>query len=98
MAFKPCSCGSAGSIEPLAISKEQAFQIIGMPKILQRWLHHRWVEIVRQGGRGCRTIIDYQSLKVAYNRLRAGEEPPLLPSEIKRAVQRVPKPTLVVIS
>ena len=68
-------------IEPLAVTKQEAFRIVGMPKLVQRWMHHKWVEVVRQGGRGCETVIDYQSLKEAYGRFRKGEAPPLLPSE-----------------
>jgi hypothetical protein len=37
--------------------------------------------VVRRGGRGRTTLIDYQSFKAAYQRLLNGEEPPLLPSE-----------------
>ncbi len=74
-------------IEPLAVTKEDAFRLVGMPKLVQRWLHHGWVEIVRQGGRGSETVIDYQSLKVAYMRFKAGEHPPLLPSELRKVAR-----------
>lgn len=67
--------------EPLAITKQDAFRLVAMPRLVQRWLYHGWVEIVRPGGRGRKTIIDYQSLKRAYVRFKAGEEPPVLPSE-----------------
>ncbi len=36
-------------IEPLAITKKDAFRVVGMPKLVQRWLHHGWVQIVREG-------------------------------------------------
>lgn len=68
--------------EPLAVTKTEAMRMIAMPKLVQRWLHHRWVEIVRAGGRGRETVVDFQSLKCAYNRYKMGEEPPLLPSEM----------------
>jgi hypothetical protein len=71
-------------IEPLAVTKKDAFRIVGMPKLVQRWLHYGWVEIVRKGGRGRETIIDFQSLKRAYELYRKGEEPPPLPSEARR--------------
>lgn len=71
--------------EPLAVTKQEAFRLVAMPKLVQRWLHHGWVEVVRQGGRGCETVIDYQSLKDAYGRFKRGEEPPLLPSEVRTA-------------
>lgn len=71
------------SVEPLAVTKTEAFRLVSMPKLVQRWLYHGWVEIVRQGGRGCETVIDFQSLKAAYLRFKEGEEPPPLPSELK---------------
>ena len=73
------------TLEPLAITKGDAFKLVAMPKLVQRWLHYGWVEIVRQGGRGCETVIDYQSLKAAYVRFKRGEHPPLLPSETRKA-------------
>jgi len=71
-------------LEPLAVTKKDASRIVSMPKLVQRWLHHGWIEVVRQGGRGCETVVDYQSLKNAYERFKKGEHPPLLPSELRR--------------
>ena len=68
---------------PLAITKAEAVRLTSMPRIVQRWLFHGWVEVVRPGGRGRKTIIDYRSLAAAYDRYRRGEAPPLLPSELK---------------
>jgi hypothetical protein len=81
----------AGAIfEPLAVSKTDAMRMIAMrmiamPKLVQRWLHYGWVEIVRTGDRGRETVVDFQSLKSAYDRYKKGEEPPLLPSEMAAA-------------
>ena len=69
-------------VQPLAVTKETAMRITAMPRLVQRWLFHNWVEIVRPGGRGRQTIIDFASLRRAYDRYRAGEHPPLLPSEV----------------
>lgn len=64
--------------------------MVASSKLVQRWLYwtthapsteQGWLRIVRQGGRGTETIIDYASLKEAYIRFRNGDEPPLLPSE-----------------
>ncbi len=77
-----------GSVEPLAVTKTEAFRLVSMPKLVQRWLYHGWVDIVRQGGRGSETVIDFQSLKAAYLRFKEGEEPPLLPSELKEGVKQ----------
>ena len=74
-------------LEPLAVTKKDAFRIVPMPKLVQRWLFHGWVDIVRQGGRGCETVLDFQSLKAAYERFKRGEHPPLLPSEKNKEEQ-----------
>ena len=71
-------------IEPLAVTKKDAFRIVPMPKLVQRWQHHGWIIVVRPGGRGCETVFDYQSLKAAYERFKQGETPPPLPSECQR--------------
>jgi hypothetical protein len=71
-------------LEPLAVTKSDAFRMVAMPKLVQRWMHHGWIEIVRKGGRGCETVIDYQSLKNAYCRFKKGEHPPFLPSEARK--------------
>jgi hypothetical protein len=76
--------------EPLAVTKQQACILVASTKLVQRWLYwsthapsseQGWLRVVRQGGRGTETIIDYASLKEAYYRFRNGDEPPLLPSE-----------------
>ena len=38
-------------------------------------MYHGWIDIVRPGGRGRETVIDYQSLKNAYDRFKRGEQP-----------------------
>ena len=77
-------------IEPFAISKRRAYELVGYPKLVQRWLFHsrraatekeKWVKIVRDGRQGSETLIDFQSLRQAYDRFVNGELPPLLPSE-----------------
>jgi hypothetical protein len=71
-------------IEPLAIPKREAVRFVGgMEKLVARWLHYKWIKVVRQGGKGIHTAIDYASLKAAYERFKKGEEPPLLPSEFE---------------
>ncbi len=74
--------------EPFAVTKEQAFKMLGSPKVGQRMLFYGWLKLVRQGGRGSSTLIDYHSLKLAYQRWLNGDEPPILPSEAKGANQK----------
>ncbi len=77
-------------LEPFAVRKQHAFELVGSPKVVQRWLYwsrhpvserDAWLIIVREGGRGAETLIDYRSLKRAYQRWLGGEEVRLLPSE-----------------
>jgi hypothetical protein len=78
--------------DKFTVSKREAFDIVGMPRVVQRWLHatrhatredEKWLTIVAEGGRGKKTRIDYESLRRAYQRYVSGERPPLLPSERK---------------
>ncbi len=74
-------------LEPFAVTKAQAFRLVGQPRLVQRWLYwtrrsQPWVVVAREGKRKA-TLIDYASLKNAYQRYLAGEEPPRLPSELK---------------
>jgi len=76
------------AIEPFAVTQAQAFKLVGQPRLVQRWLYwtrrsEPWLVVARQGKRKA-TLIDFQSLKNAYKRYLAGDEPKLLPSE-KRA-------------
>jgi len=75
------------ALEPFAVTKAQAFRLIGQPRLVQRWLYwtrrsQPWLVVAREGQRKA-TLIDYASLKNAYQRYLAGEEPPRLPSELK---------------
>lgn len=75
---------------PFAVSKRRAYEMTSYPKLVQRWLYWSrraktpdecWVNIVREGGRGQQLLIDFRSLRVAYERFLAGQVPPLMPSE-----------------
>ena len=75
------------ALEPFAVTKAQAFRLIGQPRLVQRWLYwtrrsQPWLVVAREGQRKA-TLIDYASLKNAYQRYLAGEEPPRRPSELK---------------
>ncbi len=93
MANVPASSLAASAhglqIQPFAVSKKEAMRLVGMPKLVQRWLYYNWIQVVRAGGRGRETIIDYQSLKLAYSRYKEGEEPPPLPSEQRMNYSKV---------
>lgn len=73
---------------PLAVTKADAIHLTRMPSVFRRWHHYGWIEVVRPGGRGRGTIIDYASLVEAYERFKKGEQPPLLPSELRAEARR----------
>ncbi len=43
-----------------------------------------WITVVRRGSPGREALYDYESAKAAFERLKRGEQPPLLPCEIRR--------------
>ena len=80
-------------VEPFAVTKKEAVRLLGSTALLKRMQYwsvpgrlpagQEWLRVVREGGRGCKTLFDHESLKRAYARYRAGEEPPLLTSELR---------------
>jgi len=78
-------------LRPLALSKKLTIQALGSVKLVQRMLYatrHKlcekpWLRIARWGEPGRDLLIDTSSVEDAYARLLAGEEPPLMPSELK---------------
>ena len=74
---------------PLALTKRQAILALGSSKLVQRMLHsvrhhteeRPWLSLVREGAQGVRVLIDTRSLEEAFERLKEGEAPPLMPSE-----------------
>ena len=84
----PVLTWNASISDPFAVTKAEAYRIVGYPKLVQRWLYWSrrfkpWIIVVRQGGRGSATLIDLSSLKNAYLRYLAGDRPPLMPCELK---------------
>ncbi len=84
--------GDVNSPPPFAVSKRDAYRLTAYPKLVQRWLfwsrrsaapEDQWVTIIREGKRGSETLLDFSSLRKAYQRFRDGDAPPLLPSEKK---------------
>jgi hypothetical protein len=76
-------------VEPFAITKGVAKVLFGTGDLVERLIHHsrpevpeaeRWIAVIDRGGRGRDMLIDYQSLKLAYHRIRSGEFPPKIPS------------------
>jgi hypothetical protein len=73
-------------LKPLTISKKRAYRYVGIPSLVQAWMYHtrrghgEWVEIVREGGRGCETLLDRRSVEHAYELYKQGIKPPPIPS------------------
>lgn len=77
---KQCQTPFPG-VPPEFVRKPVAAYVLGSPVLLKRAMHAGRLRIIRQGGRGCSTLIDYPSLLEVADFLRAGGELPLLPSE-----------------
>jgi len=66
---------------PLAITQQEAIKLLRAPKIFKRALAAGWIKPVIQGGQGRRSLFDYQDILKLWERLKQGEQPPLLPCE-----------------
>jgi len=80
------------TLEPLTLSKKQAYRYVGIPSLVQDWLYasrraksgeRTWVKIVQEGGRGRETRIDKASIDAAYDLFLKGMRPPKVPSKRK---------------
>jgi len=89
------------SLEPLSLSKKQAFKYVGIPSLVQDWLYASrhaqegeriWVEIVQEGGRGRETRIDKESIDQAYKLFKQGIRPPKVPSKQKKGEKKSAPP------
>ena len=90
---------STARTTPLLLRRRDVIAILGSPKLVQRMLFttahgassgETWLEEVRPDGRTRCRLYTRASVERAYDRLCAGEYPPLLPSERRRAPQ--PRP------
>lgn len=72
--------------EPLRffVRSQKAKAAFDSPRLFQRMLFHGWIAPVVQGGPGKSSLFNAGDLKVAAERIRAGEQPPLLPCEMRR--------------
>lgn len=69
------------AIPPFLVTRRTLDQLFGSPRLVQRMIASSWLEVVRQGGPGRKTLFSFESSQRAFERLKAGEEPPLLPCE-----------------
>lgn len=68
---------AVAGIEPFQITRSQLHDLFNSPTQVRQMITAGWIQPVRPGKPGRETLFDYQSAKVAFARLRAGEEPPL---------------------
>jgi len=69
------------TVNPFQITRTQLEWLFSSPKLVQRMRYAGWIVVTRPGKPGRETLFDYSSAMGAYERLRNGEQPPLLPSE-----------------
>jgi hypothetical protein len=86
------------NVNPFAITRADFLELLGSPLMGRRVLYAAdhgvapWCELlktVRPGGRGCERLLDYASTQACYEEIRSGHTPPMMPSEIKHAVERL---------
>jgi hypothetical protein len=84
--------GIIHELNQLTLIQQEARHYVGMTSLVQDWLYasrhakpgeEHWVDIVRQGGRGCETCIDRESLERAFALYKQGIKPPPIPSRSK---------------
>jgi len=70
-------------LPPFTITKRQLHALFNAPRLVQRMIAAKWIDIVRAGKPGRESLFDYGSAQKAYDRYKAGEEPGLLACELK---------------
>jgi hypothetical protein len=70
-------------VDPFLVNRKTLFTIFGSPRLAQRMIAAGWITVVRRGGPGRETLFDRESANVAFERLKGGEEPPLLACETR---------------
>jgi len=73
-------------LEPFQVTRKQLHELFNSPQLVRQMIAAGWILPVRPGKAGRETLFDYQSATKAYDRLRAGEEPPPLP---KRGINQL---------
>jgi len=77
-------------VKPFVVKRADFLRLMGSPLIGRRVLYAAdhglapWSDLlktIREGGRGSERLLDYESAHACYEKIRAGEMPPLLPCE-----------------
>ena len=62
-------------IVPFAVNQKNLEKLFGSPQLVKQMRKAEWISVVRPGKPGREALFDYESTQVAYQRLRAGENP-----------------------
>jgi hypothetical protein len=83
-----------GGIRPFALRRTDMLRLLPSPQLIQRLIattqlpeDERWLTLARPGRPGCELLVTTTSFEAACERMARGEQPPLLPCEVKRASQ-----------
>jgi len=77
-------------VKPFVVKRADFLRLMGSPLIGRRVLYAAdhgvppWCDLlktIREGGRGSERLLDYESARSCYEKIRAGIMPPLLPCE-----------------
>jgi hypothetical protein len=66
------------------VRSQKAKAAFDSPRLFQRMLFHGWFKPVVQGGPGKSSLFNAEDLQAAAERIKTGEQPPLLPCESRR--------------
>ena len=70
-------------LRPFLVTRRQLYWLFGSARLVQRMLRQGWIDVVIQGKAGRESLYDYMSAARAFDRLKLGERPALLPCECK---------------
>ena len=71
----------ADGTQPFMVTRKKLNELFASPRLVQRMISAGWFEVVRVGKQGREALYDYMSAVRAFERFKAGEEPPKKPSE-----------------
>ena len=62
-------------LDPFMVTRRQLNEKFASHRLVTRMIAAGWITVVRPGKPGRETLYDFASAKLAWNRIRAGEEP-----------------------
>ncbi len=71
----------ADGTKPFMVTRKTLKEIFASPRLVQRMISAGWFVVLQVGKPGREALYDYMSAVRAFERFKAGEEPPKKPSE-----------------